>query len=100
MATCLLRGSAAALPTPHPLLQVWLPLLPRVGAEGFEVVNVKNWSLRCIWFPGVHDGSNAWLVPERCTPVLRRQFKGAVYDAVAQQVRFAPAADTPATAAS
>lgn len=45
-------------------MQVWLPLLPRVGATGFELVWAENWSLR--------------------------QYKGAVWDAAAQQVRFAP----------
>lgn len=42
---------------------VWLPLLPRVGAPGFELVYAENWSLR--------------------------QYKGAVWDVAAQAVRFA-----------
>lgn len=50
------------------LLQVWLPLLPRVGAPGFELVWAQNWSLRA--------------------------FKGAWWDANAQQVRFLPGASS------
>jgi hypothetical protein len=26
--------------------QVWLPLLPRIGAPGFELVFAEGWSLR------------------------------------------------------
>lgn len=49
---------------PRPLAQVWLPLLPRINAPGFELVWTEPWSLRA--------------------------FKGAMWDAAAQQVRFLP----------
>ena len=47
-------------------LQVWLPLLPRIGAPGFQLVWAEKWSVQL--------------------------FKGAWWDANAQQVHFMPAA--------
>ncbi|KAI7840698.1 hypothetical protein COHA_005620 [Chlorella ohadii] len=45
---------------------VWLPLLPRIGVPGFELVWAEGWSVQA--------------------------FKGATWDASAQQVRFLPGA--------
>ncbi|KAI3423861.1 hypothetical protein D9Q98_009695 [Chlorella vulgaris] len=53
---------------------VWLPLLPRIGAPGFELVFSEGWSLR--------------------------QYKGAVWDVSAQAVRFAAADAADAVAVS
>lgn len=58
-----MRPLQGAQAVPPPPLQVWLPLLPRLGAPGFELVWAENWSLR--------------------------MYKGAVWDASAQRVRFA-----------
>ena len=48
---------------PPPCTQVWLPLLPRAGGQGFELVWAEGWTLA--------------------------QYKGAVWDEAARGVRFA-----------